>query len=172
MRIGLFVVAASVVALSACVPRPAPPPPATPEPQPRPQPRPPEPIPAPPPAQWEDAPLASGDWSYRDGPPSQSSFGIVNSVAFAMRCDRGRGIILSLAGEGRSPLTIRTTYGARSVAAEQSSGALVATLPASDPLLDQIAFSRGRFAVEAAGGNRLIMPAWPETARVIEDCRG
>jgi hypothetical protein len=172
MRIGLFVAAASFAVLSSCAPRPAPPPPAPPAPQPQPQVRPPEPLPAPQPVSWEDSPLASGDWSWRDGPSSEASFGTANAVAFTMRCERGRGIVLSLADSGRSPLTIRTTYGARSLAAEQRSGALVATLPASDLLLDQIAFSRGRFAVEAAGGNRLILPAWPETARVIEDCRG
>jgi hypothetical protein len=45
-------------------------------------------------------------------------------------------------------------------------------LPASDPFLDQIVFSRGRFAVEAQGQARLILPTWPEPARVVEECRG
>jgi hypothetical protein len=39
-----------------------------------------------------------------------------------------------------------------------------------DPLLDQMAYSRGRFML-AAGGQELIVPAWPEVARVVEDCR-
>jgi hypothetical protein len=43
-------------------------------------------------------------------------------------------------------------------------------LPATDPLLDQIAFTRGRFML-AAGTLELILPAWPEIARVVEDCR-
>jgi len=38
-------------------------------------------------------------------------------------------------------------------------------------LLDAIAFSRGRFSVEAAGTARLVIPAWPEAARVVEACR-
>jgi hypothetical protein len=45
-------------------------------------------------------------------------------------------------------------------------------LQARDPLLDQIAFSRGRFTIEAPGAAMLVIPAWPEAARVIEDCRG
>jgi len=44
-------------------------------------------------------------------------------------------------------------------------------LSARDPLLDAIAFSRGRFALEAAGLETLYLPAWPELSRVIEDCR-
>jgi len=172
MRNRFLAVVAVLAALSSCAPRPAPAPtPRTPQPQP--QARPPEPIPAPPPAQWEDSPLSVGDWSYRgDGASSVASFGAGAAPAFTLACEPGRRVSLALAGAGRSPLTIRTTYGARSIAAEPRSGALVATLAASDALLDQIAFSRGRFSVEAQGTGRLIMPAWPETARVIEDCRG
>ena len=48
---------------------------------------------------------------------------------------------------------------------------VVAALPARDPLLDAIAFSRGRFAVEVAGLQTLYLPSWPEITRVIEDCR-
>jgi hypothetical protein len=44
-------------------------------------------------------------------------------------------------------------------------------LAATDPLLDAIAFSRGRFAVEAPGLPTLILPTWPEPARVVEECR-
>jgi len=43
--------------------------------------------------------------------------------------------------------------------------------PSSDPLFDQLAFSRGRFLVRVEGQGDLILPAWPEPARTIEDCR-
>lgn len=164
-----FVLAVLVV-LASCAPRPAPrPAPPSPVPQPQPQPRPPAPLPPPPPAQWEDAPLSPGDWSYRgEGTVSLASFG----TAFQLRCEPGQRVSLSLTNAGGSVLIVRTSYGARSLVAEARPGALVATLPAGDALLDQIAFSRGRFAVEAPGMARLILPAWPETARVIEDCRG
>jgi hypothetical protein len=63
------------------------------------------------------------------------------------------------------PLRLRTTFGERTL----PSGA---ALPATDPLLDELAFSRGRFTVDAAGTATLVIPAWPEPARVIGDCRG
>ncbi len=47
-----------------------------------------------------------------------------------------------------------------------------ASLPANDPLLDAIGFSRGRFVVEQAGTPPLVLPAWAEVERVVEDCRG
>ena len=46
-----------------------------------------------------------------------------------------------------------------------------AGLPARDPLLDAMAFSKGRFAVEVAGLPTLYLPSWIEVSRVIEDCR-
>lgn len=46
------------------------------------------------------------------------------------------------------------------------------SLPASSPSLDQLAYSRGRFILLAQGMQTLIVPVWPEIARVIEDCRG
>lgn len=82
-----------------------------------------------------------------------------------MRCDSARRRIV-LAREGSSaPLRIRTTYGQRALAP-------AAELPADDPLLDEIAFSRGRFTVEGEGLAPLFLPTWPEPARVIDDCRG
>jgi hypothetical protein len=38
-------------------------------------------------------------------------------------------------------------------------------------LFDQIVFSRGRFLVRVAGGGDLVLPTWPEPARLIEECR-
>jgi hypothetical protein len=46
-----------------------------------------------------------------------------------------------------------------------------ATLSAFDALLDSVAFSRGRVAVSVSGQPTLVLPAWSEAARVIEDCR-
>jgi len=44
-------------------------------------------------------------------------------------------------------------------------------LPAYDGLLDAMSFSRGRIAVTVSGTPMLVVPAWPEVARVVEDCR-
>ncbi|GAA4721561.1 hypothetical protein H9L13_10040 [Sphingomonas lutea] len=48
---------------------------------------------------------------------------------------------------------------------------LAAGLTAMDPLLDAMAFSRGRIAVSVSGGPALVMPVAGEISRVVEDCR-
>ncbi|HYE28367.1 MAG TPA: hypothetical protein VEA61_09060 [Allosphingosinicella sp.] len=112
--------------------------------------------PAPPPADWTDAAPTPGDWRYSDGEARFAGFGL--------RCDRARRqVVLSRDGTDGA-IRVRTSYGDRTLA----SGAALA---AGDPLLDEIAFSRGRFAVEAEGTDALVIPAWPEPARVVEDCR-
>jgi len=40
-----------------------------------------------------------------------------------------------------------------------------------DPLLDAIAFSRGRIAVGLPGTPAIVLPGWAKPARVAEDCR-
>lgn len=47
----------------------------------------------------------------------------------------------------------------------------IAVVRPAEPLLDAIAFSRGHFTVDAPGQPRLVLPAHPEVARVVEDCR-
>ena len=112
-------------------------------------------------------PLAAGQWSY-----SATATGSIAKFAdrFVIRCDRvSRTISLGEVGvlpmPGRStPLTIATDTQSRVL---PTGGA---TLRASDSLLDAMAFSRGRFVVAGSGGT-LVIPAWPEAARSIEDCR-
>lgn len=152
--------------LVACVPRPAPP-----EPSPPPPPAPAPPAePAPPaPVEWEDAPASPGDWRLQGG---SAAFGSAQEVQFVVRCEEGRQVSLIRAGaRDGAVLTVRTTYGARALPAMAAAEGLAARLSAADPLLDAIVFSRGRFAIEAQGLPRLIVPAWPEPARVVEDCR-
>jgi len=48
---------------------------------------------------------------------------------------------------------------------------LTAELSAYDKLLDALAFSRGRIVVAPSNGTALVVPAWPDIIRVIEDCR-
>ena len=173
-------VMAALCSLFACVPRrevppAAPPPPTT---QPVTPPAPAATVP-PPVVEWIDAPAATGAWFYQsDAEGPRALFGVPNSEGiFIVRCDpAARTITLSREGVGSGDrLTIRTTSLTRSLPASARNDplpAITATLPAQDPLLDAIAFSRGRFAVEAAGAERLVLPAWAEPARVIEDCRG
>ncbi len=162
----------------ACVPRREPPPP--PEPQ-RPIARPPVQAPPPPPprADWRDIPLTPGTWSYRnEGQVSFAMFGpAASQPAFIIRCDHAaRDLRLSRQGSAAANgLTIRTSYSARTFPVTVQAQALPylsAVLPANDRFLDGIAFSRGRFTVEVPGLPMLVLPAWAEPARVLEDCRG
>jgi hypothetical protein len=71
-------------------------------------------------------------------------------------------------------MTVRTTSVARNLPLSVQTEPLAyvsGMVSANDPLLDAIAFSRGRFTVEVPGLPMLVLPAWPEPARVIEDCR-
>ena len=146
----------------ACVPRTAPPRPLpAPPPPPPPAPAPAAPPPAPAaPVAWQDGPLAEGDWSYAG---QEARFEGPGGVLLALRCEPSRQIALLRPGAPAGPLTIVTSFGEREVAAP---------LAAGDPLLDEIAFSRGRFLVRSADGAALVLPSWPEPARLIEECRG
>jgi hypothetical protein len=163
--------------LAGCVASPAPPPAARP-----PAPPPPVASPAPPPADWRDAPLTPGDWRYVPGDAaSEARFGPAGAAPlFVARCDRTRRQITLLrpapATVGAQPaLALTTSTGNRSLPAgtiADAPGSIGAILPASDPFLDWMAFSRGRFVVALGGAAPLFIPSWPEFARVIEDCRG
>ena len=52
-----------------------------------------------------------------------------------------------------------------------ATGRLTIDLAPFDPLLDAIANSRGRIGFVVQGQAPLVIPAWAEPARVIEDCR-
>ena len=171
VRVGLA--AALLAVFGSCAPAPRPAPPPAPPPQRPATVRPPATTPPAPPPQWQDAPLSPCGWSHRgEGGVSAASFGLPGQASFTMRCEPGRQIVLARAGAGAAPaITVRTTSAVRSIPARAAGGSLTASVAASDPILDAIAFSRGRFTVEVAGMPTLILPAWPETARVIEDCR-
>lgn len=172
-RMRALALTAAVAAAASCAPGPTPRPPEPAPPQVRPQVQRPQPVPPPPAAGWQDAPLTAGDWSYAgQGATSAASYGAPDRPLFTIRCEPSRQVSLARVGASSgAALTLRTTSGARSIAAVPQQGALTATLPASDRFLDALAFSRGRFTVEAPGVPMLIIPAWPEVARVIEDCR-
>lgn len=154
--------ALTLILLAGCarvVPPPAPPPAPVPVPRPVAPPPPPEPLSS----DWRDWPVTPGGWSYaRSGGGSAASFGS-GASAFAIRCAAGQ-LRFERASAPAAPLTIRTSTSLRTLAAGTS-------LPASDSLIDAIGFSRGRFIVQTPGQPPLVIPAWPETLRVAEDCR-
>lgn len=165
--------------LAACIPAPRPEP--TPVPPPV-QTAPPPPAAAPPPgpANWNDAPQSPGDWSYSaQAGGSLAQFGTPGAGAgsFAMRCNAAQGtVVLTRESTASQPLAlrIRTQTGDRVVTAQPVPGqvpSVMVAIPARDPILDAMAMTRGRFAIEAQGTPTLYLPAWSEVTRVIQDCR-
>ena len=168
MRLPPPILLVFALSVSGCV-RPAvapPPPPVT-------APVAPAPLPTSP-VDWRDAPETPGGWSYvQDNAGSTARFGRANGEPdFTMRCDRAsRTVILSVLGAGGGAMTVKTSYAERVWPAQIAAGRTETRITPSDPALDQIAFSRGRFSVTAAGLPTVTMPAWAEPSRVIEDCR-
>jgi hypothetical protein len=91
---------------------------------------------------------------------------------FGIRCTREHDVQLSLLGPQGVAIIVRTSFGERRLPGNPDHFMSYATLRPSDPLLDQMAFSRGRFLVTSEDGPSLVVPAWPEFSRVVEDCRG
>lgn len=167
---------AVVMMLASCsAPQVVPPPPPS---APRPV-----PVASPPPSpasafkDWRDAPQTPGDWRHEASPTGAvARYGSPGATVFAIACNRtARSVSLIRSGSSAVslPMSVATTSEIRSLSAEPAQGTaqLLASLPVQDPLLDAMAFSRGRFAVEVNGLPTLYLPAWAEVGRVIEDCR-
>lgn len=132
-------------------------------------------------AAWQDWPPSAGDWVYRrDNKGSIALFGGKGGNAdFMIRCTLpARKIFVSRAGGFPADVTgqmvLRATSGLKSYTAANTGDTppYVATeIPATDPQLDALAFSRGRFIVSVKGAADLVVPPWPELAHVVEDCR-
>lgn len=172
-----FLQLGSLALVAACVPQPS----NTPQPQPQqpqrpvtPQVRPPAPAP-----DWSLLPLSPGRWYYRnEAASSQALFGPPNGEAsFIVRCDKAsRQVTLSREGiTTGNTMTVRTSFGARNFPLSVQTEPLpyvFSAVSARDSFLDSIVFSRGRFTVQVPGTPLLVIPSWPEPARVVEDCRG
>lgn len=177
MRRSAPALCASLLLPTACVAPSAPPP--APVMAQAPPPSPSQPAPSRP-ADWRDWDTTPGDWSYRqDANGSLASFGRPQANPdFSIRCDRtSRRISLSRAANAGTAgqMRVRTSFGDASWPVQTSAGATAYTtalLDAADPILDRMAFSRGRFVVEVSSQPYLALPPWPEFIRVIEDCRG
>ena len=172
----LLLSATALAVLSACAVERKPPPAPVPAPRPAPTLA---PAPPPPPADWRDAPATPGNWSYGGGPGGTvAAFGAGTAQPlFSLTCERAASrVVLRRSGSapGPVPLTVTTTSGTRSFTVSPSAAdptGLSLALAPRDPVLDAMAFSRGRFMVEVPGLPTLYLPAWPEMGRVIEDCR-
>src|SRR5437588_4663017 len=119
----------------------------------------------------------AGSWSYAaasDG--SEAVFADTSGRPQTwVHCARAtRHVTIAKASSAAAPLlNVWTSSQTRSVAASfmPATARLTIDLGASDPLLDAMANSRGRIGLTAGTPPPLVVPAWAEVARVIEDCR-
>lgn len=124
------------------------------------------------PAAAQVAPL-----SFEAGKSLQMAAGEWNHTATATGSEARYGTHLSLLCD-RATRTIAVTRPTAPIATLTiATDTLTRTLPpngrlsAYDPLLDAIAFSRGRFLISDGTAAVMAVPNWPEAARAIEDCR-
>jgi hypothetical protein len=119
----------------------------------------------------------AGNWSYAataDG--SEANFlNPISQIQVTIHCARAaRRITVSKPASGAAPfLAIWTSAQSRNIPASYNPATtrISADLNANDQLLDAIAFSRGRIGVGISGQPQVVVPAWAEAARVVEDCR-
>jgi hypothetical protein len=119
----------------------------------------------------------AGNWAYAataDG--SEAAFAnATGSPQLWVHCTRAtRRVSIAKPATRAAPLlNVWTSSLTRSAPASfnPATGRLTIDLAAADPLLDAIVSSRGRIGLTVAGQPSLVVPAWAEAARVIEDCR-
>jgi len=134
------------------------------------------PVAAPAFADWQDAPQTPGDWHYRvAGADTIAEFRSPAGGQIAqLICTADRNVTLAVIARvpGANAITIRTEHSDRALRAQTAETSVSTVINAADPLLAEMAFSKGRFAVQVPGGPQLFLPSWPEVVRVVDDCRG
>ncbi len=132
-------------------------------------------------ADWRDVPATDGVWrSIKVGTtPAAALFAApTGETLVEIRCNDGRvNIRRAGAGSAELPMTFRTVQADGSFAADTRTARPVRPLmyetsvPAIDPMLDRVAFSRGRFTLEVPGLPALYLPSRPEIVRTFQECR-
>ena len=122
-------------------------------------------------------PVSPGRWTYRavTGGSEAAFVDGAGATRMVIACGKlTRLVTLSrISAAPASSLSFWTSSDSRNLASrfDQPSGRIIAQVGGMDPLLDAIAFSRGRFAVSMPGSPALVLPAGIEIAHVVEDCR-
>lgn len=119
----------------------------------------------------------AGSWTYTpaaDG--SEARFAdSTNNPQLVVHCTRAtRHVTISKAATAAAPtINVWTSSQTRSVAStfNPAAGRLSIDLQPYDALLDAISTSRGRIGFSVGTQPPLVVPPWPEIARVVEDCR-
>ena len=120
---------------------------------------------------------APGAWTYQAiaGGSTARFSDSTGTARLVLECARAtrRVTIARTSATPAASIFVWTSSAQRSLPARFEANAMrvAAELPAFDQLLDAIAFSRGRIAVTMPGAVPLVVPAWPEAARTVEDCR-
>jgi hypothetical protein len=119
----------------------------------------------------------AGTWTYAattDGSEAAFSDASGNAQLWA-HCSRAtRHVTFTKRAAAAAPsLNVWTSSMTRDVGSSfnPATGRLTIDLATYDPLLDAIATSRGRVGFRVGSEPALVVPAWAEAARVIEDCR-
>lgn len=118
-----------------------------------------------------------GTWTYAPATGgSEATFLDPNSrPRLFLNCTRAaRQVTIATPAAGAAPfIGVWTSAQSRNLSSSfnPATNRLSATVAAFDPLLDSMAFSRGRIAFSVSGQPALVVPSWEEVARVIEDCR-
>ncbi|HEY1142585.1 MAG TPA: hypothetical protein VGE68_00980 [Sphingomicrobium sp.] len=128
-------------------------------------------------ADFTYAPVSPGSWGYRATTlGSEAAFvdgtGTRRMVVSCVRTTRQVTFSRASAAPAAS-LSIWTSTASSTLTSrfEQLAQRVTAVTTAYDPLLDAIAFSRGRFALSMPGSAPLVLPTGAEVDHVIEDCR-
>ena len=128
-------------------------------------------------ADFTNVTAAPGRWSYAPLPGGSEAmfFDSSGAARLSIRCNRPlRWVSISRVGAApAASISLWTSSAVRNLLAryDPATQRVTAEVAASDPLLDAIAFSRGRIAVSMPGFVPLVVPVWAEPARAIEDCR-
>jgi hypothetical protein len=118
-----------------------------------------------------------GNWTY--APVADGSEAIYSDASSRpqlwLRCTRStRQVTVSRPAAAASPfINVWTSTLVKAVPASftPATGRLSFVLWSFDPLLDAMAFSRGRIGFTVGAQAPLVVPPWEEVARVFEDCR-
>lgn len=123
------------------------------------------------------SPVSPGSWVYRSiaGGSEASFVDGTGTTRMVLACGKiTRLVTISrVSAAPAASLTFWTSSLSRDLGArfDQRAGRVITQVGSTDALLDALAFSRGRFASMMPGSPALVLPAGPEIAHVVEDCR-
>ena len=119
----------------------------------------------------------AGVWTYAEtADGSEAQFATSTGyVQLWVHCTRAtRRVSIARLGTSATPfIDVWTSSATRNVASafNPATGRLTIDFASYDSLLDAIATSRGRIGFSIGNDPALVVPAWADVARVIEDCR-